>query len=91
MAVVRKMFKGGSIRVTGEVRGCEPEVMAVFDWPYPWPLEVIGYAARGAKQVIAVCRDHETANDVLRDWSRSMGGVQIVDADVAATKTTRMR
>jgi hypothetical protein len=72
VAVDRVTFKGGSFRVIGVVRGCEPEVMA---WPYPWPFEVIGYDERGAKQVVAVCLDHETANDALRDWSRSMGGM----------------
>jgi hypothetical protein len=69
------LFKGGTMRVTGVVRGCEPEVMAAFAWPWPWPFEVIGYGASGEKQVVAVCRDHETANDALRDWSRSQGAM----------------
>jgi len=71
----RVVYKGGPIRVTGMVRGCEPEVMAATGWPYPWPFEVVGYDARGEKHVIAVCLDHETANDALRAWWRSnLGG-----------------
>lgn len=75
MAIDRVMYKGGPMRVIGMVRGCEPEVAAVFDWPWPWPFEVVGYDTIGAKQVVAVCLDHETANDALRDWSRSLGGM----------------
>jgi len=74
VAADRVTFKGGVMRVTGEVRGCEPEVMAVFAWPWPWPFEVVDYDVDGAKQVIAVCRDHETANDARRDWTRSVSG-----------------
>lgn len=74
MASDRVMFKGGAFRVTDTVRGCEPEVMAATGWPYPWPFEVVGYDADGAKRVIAVCLDHETAEDALRAWWRSNWG-----------------
>lgn len=65
----RVTYKGGALRVTGMVRGCEPELMAEFGWPWPpaWPFEVVGYDADGVKHVIAVCQDHETAERVLLD------------------------
>lgn len=66
MVADRVMFKGGSIRNLVEVRGCEPDIMQMFSWPWPWPFEV---SAGG--QVIAVCRDHEAANNAARDWMRS--------------------
>ena len=62
------MYKGGAFRITGTVRGCEPEVAEAFGWPYPhpWMFEV-----RDAdRNVIAVCLDHETANRVLWDQFR---------------------
>ena len=71
----RVMYKGGEFRVTGMVRCCEREVMAATGWPYPWPFEVVGYDADGAKRVVAVCLDHETAEDALRAWWLSnLGG-----------------
>jgi len=70
MATDRVMYKGGAIRITGTVRGCEPEFMKEFGWPWPWPFEV----RDGARQVIAVCLDHETANQALHDLMRSEQG-----------------
>lgn len=66
----RVMFKGGTFRLTGTVRGCEPEVMGTFGWPWPWPFEV----RAGDGRVIAVCLDHETAEQALRDLMRNEWG-----------------
>jgi hypothetical protein len=67
MASDRVMYKGGAIRITGTVRVCEPEVMREFGWPWPWPFEV----RDGNRRVIAVCLDHDTANQALFDLRKS--------------------
>jgi hypothetical protein len=81
----RVMFKGGTIRVIGTVRGCEPEVAEACGWPYPrpWMFEV-----RDAdRNVIAVCFDHETANQVLSD----MIGVAVMSGASERTLHVRAR
>jgi hypothetical protein len=60
----RVLFKGGTFRMIGTVRGCEPAVMEAAGWPYPYPWM---YEVRDTdRRVVAVCSDHETANQVLR-------------------------
>jgi hypothetical protein len=71
MAVERAQFKGGTFRVVGTVRGCEPGLMEEFGWPYPYPWV---FEVRDVdRRVIAVCLDHETANQVLRDQFPKLG------------------
>jgi hypothetical protein len=70
----RAMFNGGTFRMIGTVRGCEPEVMAAAGWPYPYPWM---YEVRDVNQrVIAVCSDHEMAEQVLRGRSTWHGNSQ---------------
>lgn len=61
--VMTSTFKCGAIRLVAEVRGCEPIVMELFGWLWPWPFEV-----RSGGQVIAVCVDHATADQAVLDF-----------------------